>query len=56
VVGAGGQMIRRVGIDARQDAEALLGCRVYLELVVRTREHWRNDPTFLESIEIGHKP
>ncbi len=52
VVGSGGQMIRQVGIDARKDAEALLGCQVYLELVVRTREHWRNDPTFLASIEI----
>lgn len=56
VVGAGGQLIRQIGIEARKDAEALLGCRVFLELVVRTREHWRNDPLFLESIEIGQRP
>ena len=56
VVGAGGSMIRTIGIEARRDVEALLGCQVFLELVVRTREHWRNDSTFLESIEIGRRP
>ncbi len=53
VVGSGGSMIKAIGSDARLEIESLLGCRVFLELVVRTRENWRNDVTFLESIEIG---
>jgi GTPase len=53
IIGAGGSMIKAIGIDARRDIEALLGCRLFLELAVRTKEHWRNNPTFLESIEIG---
>ena len=43
VVGAGGSMVRRVGIEARKDLEWLLGVRVYLDLNVRVQPEWRRD-------------
>ena len=43
VVGHGGQMIKKVGIEARKDIEAYLGCKVYLELSVRVQPQWRRD-------------
>ena len=43
VVGRGGSMIKRVGIEARRDIERLLGRKVYLELTVRVAPQWRRD-------------
>lgn len=43
VLGKGGQMIKRVGIEARRDIERLLGCRVFLDLTVRVAPAWRRD-------------
>ncbi|QOY61468.1 GTPase Era [Thermophilibacter immobilis] len=43
VVGHGGQMIKRVGVQARRDIERLLGCKVYLDLKVRVAPQWRRD-------------
>lgn len=43
VLGKGGQMIKRVGIEARRDIERLLGCKVYLDLTVRVAPAWRRD-------------
>ena len=43
VLGRGGQMIKRVGIEARRDIERLLGCKVFLDLTVRVAPQWRRD-------------
>lgn len=43
VLGKGGQMIKRVGIEARRDIERLLGCKVFLDLTVRVAPAWRRD-------------
>ena len=43
VVGAGGSMIKRVGIEARKDLERMFGCKVYLDLNVRVAPLWRRD-------------
>jgi len=40
VVGKGGAMIRRIGQEARQAIEGLLGVRVFLELFVRVEPGW----------------
>jgi GTP-binding protein Era len=41
VLGQGGQMIKRIGGDARRQIEELVGTRVYLELWVKVRKKWR---------------
>jgi len=43
VVGAGGSMIKRVGIEARKDLERMFGCKVYLDLNVKVAPLWRRD-------------
>ncbi|MGD1148345.1 MAG: GTPase Era [Thermoanaerobaculaceae bacterium] len=51
VVGRGGSMIREIGTAARARIEALLGARVYLDLRVKARPGWREDPGFLAELE-----
>ncbi len=43
IVGRQGRMIREIGTRARREIQALLGSRVYLDLVVKVRKKWRND-------------
>ena len=43
LVGKKGAMIREIGTRARPEIEALLGHKVFLELVVKVRPKWRRD-------------
>ncbi len=43
VIGKGGQMIKRIGTEARRDIERLLGCKVFLDLSVQVQPKWRRD-------------
>jgi GTP-binding protein Era len=52
VIGARGAMIKAIGSAARRSLEAELGERVHLELSVRTRRHWRREPTALARLQI----
>jgi GTP-binding protein Era len=47
LVGKGGSMIREIGSRARPEIERLLGARVFLELTVKVRPHWRRDESLL---------
>lgn len=47
VIGQGGEKIKKIGIDARQKIEELLGRKVYLRLRIKVRKNWRNDETAL---------
>ena len=53
VVGKGGSMIREIGSRARPEIERLLGRKVFLELVVKVKPHWRRDETLLERLGIA---
>lgn len=44
VIGKGGRLLKKVGQEAREQAERLLGARVYLELWVKVWKNWRRDP------------
>lgn len=52
IIGSGGQKLKDIGSEARADIEKLLGRRVYLDLFVRVRPKWRNDPRFLDSLNV----
>lgn len=43
IIGRGGAAIKQVGIEARQDLEHLLGCKVFLDTQVKVRKNWRRD-------------
>jgi GTP-binding protein Era len=49
VVGAGGERLKRIGSEARQELERLLGARVFLELWVKVRSGWADDEVHLRS-------
>ena len=53
VLGRGGQMIKRVGIEARRDIERLLGCKVFLDLTVRVAPQWRRDEREIRRLGYG---
>ena len=42
VIGKGGAMLKKVGIMARKELEALLGTCLYLDLWVKVKKDWRN--------------
>lgn len=52
VIGAGGRMIKSIGIAARKAIELELGAHVHLELRVRVRRHWRADERMLDRLGI----
>jgi len=49
IIGKKGSAIKRVGINARVDIETFLDKKVYLELFVKVKENWRNDPKTLKN-------
>lgn len=55
IIGKKGQMLKQIGIAARQDIEALLGEKVNLRLWVKVQKNWRSDPAFLKSIGYNAK-
>ncbi len=52
LIGRDGRMIREIGTGARKELERELGARVYLDLQVRVREHWRRDDALLDRLGI----
>jgi GTP-binding protein Era len=52
LVGKGGRMVREVGSAARREIERDLGARVFLDLQVKVRRHWRRDDSLLDRIGI----
>ena len=53
LVGHNGSMIKKIGIEAREDIEKLVGKKVYLELFVKVINNWREKEKYL--IEFGFK-
>ncbi len=50
VVGRGGAMIKKIGTAARQELEKYFGARVFLDLHVKVKSEWRDDPRLLDEI------
>lgn len=44
LIGKGGQMLKKIGMLARQELETILGYPIYLELFVRVESEWSQDP------------
>ena len=52
IIGQGGERLRDVGTAARVELEEILGRRVFLQIHVVVREHWRNDERALDELGI----
>jgi GTP-binding protein Era len=55
VVGRGGDMIKKIGIAAREELERFFGTKVYLDLHVRVKSEWREDDRVLGEIGLGER-
>ena len=44
VIGKNGLMIKKIGIQARQELETMFECRIHLFLFVKVREKWSENP------------
>ncbi len=53
VIGKQGDMLKKIGTQARQDIERLLATRVFLELFVKVEENWSERPSKLR--EYGYE-
>lgn len=52
IIGRQAGMLKKIGTAARRDIEALVGRQVFLELRVKVRKDWRNNPRILK--ELGY--
>jgi GTP-binding protein Era len=50
VIGKGGQMLRTIGTQAREEMELVLGTKVFLDLRVKVLKEWQRDPRALERL------
>jgi GTPase len=51
LVGKGGQMLKRIGTQARKEIEHLVGRHVFLELFVKVQPNWRQSQRFVEDLD-----
>jgi len=42
IIGAGGEMLKKIGSYAREDMEKFFGLKVFLQLWVKVKENWRD--------------
>ena len=52
IIGRGGQMLKEVGTKAREALEEIVGKKVFLQIHVLVREHWRDDERVLDDLGI----
>ncbi len=54
LIGKGGEMIKKIGTDARKELRDISGTSVHLELHVKVLKNWRSDPKLLQ--RLGYTP
>jgi len=52
VIGRGGDMIKRIGTDARLELEQFFGTKVFLDLRVKVNPDWRNNERTLDQLGV----
>ena len=52
VIGKNGDMIKKIGQDARREIERLTDRKIYLDLRVKVMKNWRNDETLLRQLRL----
>jgi GTP-binding protein Era len=52
VLGRRGEMIKRIGTEARQELERMFGTKVFLDLHVKVKADWRDDERVLDELGV----
>lgn len=55
IIGSGGERLKRIGSEARQELETLMDAKVFLELWVKVRSGWADDEAHLRSYGYGQE-
>jgi GTP-binding protein Era len=50
LIGKGGEKLKRISMEARQDMEKLFGGKVWLETFVKVKSGWADDERALKSL------
>ena len=50
LIGKGGEMLKKIGSEARPEIEDLVGGKVFMELFVRVRDDWLGHPATLKEL------
>lgn len=51
LIGRKGDMLKKVGTEARKELEALLGTKIFLSMFVKVAPGWRDNPTKVREID-----
>jgi GTP-binding protein Era len=52
VIGRRGEMVKRIGTEARQELESLFDTKVFLDLRVKVNADWREDGRLLDDLGV----
>ncbi len=55
VIGQGGEMLKRIGTQARQEIEKMSGRKIFLELRVKVNKNWRSSGDALRGMGYSHQ-
>jgi GTP-binding protein Era len=55
VIGRAGEMIKRIGTEARQDLERFFEAKVFLDLRVKVKADWRDNERVLDDLGVPRK-
>jgi GTP-binding protein Era len=55
VIGRGGELIKQIGMTARQEIEKFFQTKVFLDLRVAVKESWRDDERTLDSLGVRNR-
>lgn len=51
LIGKGGEMIKKIGTEARKELESILGARIFLDLFVKVQANWRQSPALVRQLD-----
>ena len=51
VIGHKGEMLKKIGTQARKELEELLGSKIYLGLFVKVATNWRESPQQVRELD-----
>lgn len=55
IIGKGGNMLKKIGMESRKEIEHMLECKVNLKLWVKVKDEWRDKPNILNSLGYNKK-
>ncbi|MBI2149262.1 MAG: GTPase Era [Acidobacteria bacterium] len=53
IIGKAGRKLKGVGTEARKELESFFGRKIFLELHVKVKKHWRDDEGTLRTLGLG---